>query len=102
MSETIERPVSQVPLQTSRPTAPAGMTYNRRGELVKKRIQKQRTNKVFIVMQVVGEDGQPCGFGKSNVNILGILRNSDKVLELMESGRHPEAFYVRHDFSAPT
>jgi len=86
--------------QTSRPTPPDGMTYNRKGALVKKRVQQGRSNKVFLVLQIVDDNGSPTDFTKRNVKILGVMRNSDKVLEMLEGGEHEGAFYIRHDFSA--
>ena len=85
---------------TSRPDAPAGMTYNRKGQLVKQRKQSPRSNKVFVVMQIVDNDGTTLDLGKKNVKVLKTERNSDKVLELIDSGDYDGAFYLRLDLAA--
>jgi hypothetical protein len=99
-SVTSAEQAEQNATQTRAP-APDGMTYNRKGVLVKKRApQAGRSNRVFLVMQVVDDQGQPTEFGKRNVNIIGVMRNSDKVLELLDGGEYPNAFYIRHDLTA--
>lgn len=86
-------PVSQ------RPTPPEGMTYSRKGKLVKKRIQTARSNNLFLVMQVKDGDGNL--LPKKSVNIVGQFRSSDKVLELIDSGEHDGAFYMRVNLTQP-
>jgi hypothetical protein len=85
----------------ARTPAPEGMTYNRKGVLVTRRKQSPRSNKVFVVMQVVNEDGEPAlNITKRNIRVLRTERNSDKVLELIDSGEYDGAFYLRLDLAA--
>jgi hypothetical protein len=49
----------------------------------------------YIVIQVLGEDGQPMPFDKSRIHILSVERVADKVLELTEGDKNPNAFYLR-------
>jgi hypothetical protein len=84
-----------------RPIAPPGMTYNRKGALVKQRKQSARSNKVFVVMQILDTDGTPHQeIGKRNIKVIKTERNSDKVLEMIDSGEYDGAFYLRLDLAA--
>jgi hypothetical protein len=49
----------------------------------------------FIIMQLLGEDGQPMSFDKRRVKVIAVERNAEKVLEAVESGEHQNAFYLR-------
>jgi hypothetical protein len=50
----------------------------------------------FLVMQAVGNDGQPIpGFSKSNLKVLSVETNAETVLEKVDSGETQNAFYVR-------
>ena len=49
----------------------------------------------FIIMQLLGEDGQPMAFDKKRVRVVSVERNAEKVLEAVESGEHTNAFYLR-------
>ena len=49
----------------------------------------------YIVVQITDEQGQPQAFDKRRVKVLGVHREADKVLELVETGDHPNAFYLR-------
>jgi hypothetical protein len=93
--------IAQPQTDISRPDAPPGMTYNRKGALVKQRKQATRSNKVFVVMQIVDDQGNGVtNIGKKNVKVLKTERNSDKVLELIDSGDYDGAFYLRLDLTA--
>lgn len=50
---------------------------------------------VYLVMQVLGEDGNPVSFNKSHLKVLTVERSADKVLEAVEAGKYPNSFYVR-------
>lgn len=50
---------------------------------------------VFIVMQVLNEEGQPMSMDKRRVKLLGIERDSNTVLELIDGGTQENAFYIR-------
>lgn len=85
----------------TRPPAPEGMTYNRKGTLVKQRKQSLRNNKVFVVMQLINDDGSVMtDIGKRHVKVLKTERNSDKVLEIIDNGEYEGAFYLRLDLSS--
>jgi hypothetical protein len=49
----------------------------------------------YIVVQVTDEQGQPQQFDKRRMKVIGVHREADKVLELVEAGDHPNAFYLR-------
>jgi hypothetical protein len=49
----------------------------------------------YIILQLMGDDGQPMPFDKKRVRILAVERNPEKVLEAVESGEHNNAFYLR-------
>ena len=49
----------------------------------------------YIVVQVMDEHGQPQQFDKRRMKVIGVHREADKVLELVEAGDHPNAFYLR-------
>lgn len=86
---------------SERPPAPEGMVYTRRGTLAKRRKQSARSNKVFVVMQLLGSDGEvDTSLTKRNVKVLKTERSSDKVLEMIDSGEYDGAFYLRLDLAA--
>ena len=49
----------------------------------------------YIVVQVMDEHGQPQQFDKRRMKVIGVHREADKVLEVVEAGDHPNAFYLR-------
>ena len=49
----------------------------------------------FFIMQVLNEKGEPVQFDKRRIKIVSIERSAEKVLELVENGEHPNAFYLR-------
>jgi len=49
----------------------------------------------YIVVQVMDEQGQPQSFDKKRVKIIAVERQADKVLEAIEAGSYPNAFYLR-------
>jgi len=55
------------------------------------RVQKP----IYAVMQIMGEDGNPILIDKDKVRVIGGFRNADGVLDIMESGSHPGAFYKK-------
>jgi hypothetical protein len=88
-------------VQSVRPDAPAGMTYNRKGKLVKKRTLKAKNTKVFVIMQLVDNDGNALtDYGKRNVRVIKTEHNSDKLLELIDNNDYDGAFYLRLDLAA--
>jgi hypothetical protein len=64
-------------------------------------VRKRRTRSpspprpAFFIIQVLGEDGTPMLFDKKRIKILSVERSAEKVLELVESGQHDHAFYLR-------
>jgi hypothetical protein len=49
----------------------------------------------FIIMQLLGDDGQPMQFDKRRVKVVAVERSAERVLEAVESGEHVNAFYLR-------
>jgi len=49
----------------------------------------------YIVVQVMDENGQPASFDKKRVKVVAVERQADKVLEAIEAGDYPNAFYLR-------
>jgi hypothetical protein len=49
----------------------------------------------FFIIQIMDEHGNPMQFDKKRVKLLRVERNADQVLEMVESGEHPFAFYLR-------
>lgn len=49
----------------------------------------------YIIVQVLGEDGQPAQFDKKRMKIVAVERQADNVLEAIEEGQYPNAFYLR-------
>lgn len=50
----------------------------------------------YFVLQVLNEDGtQPMPFPKSRVRVLSVERSAERVLDIVEGGEHPHAFYLR-------
>lgn len=49
----------------------------------------------FIVVQILGDDGQPVDFDKKKMRILAVERDPNKMLEMIDENQHPNAFYLR-------
>jgi hypothetical protein len=49
----------------------------------------------FFIIQIVDEEGEPMPFDKKRVKIVSVERSAEQVMELVESGNHPHAFYLR-------
>jgi hypothetical protein len=49
----------------------------------------------FIIVQLLGDDGQPMNFDKKRVKVVAVERSAEKVMEAMEDGTHQNAFYLR-------
>lgn len=77
-----------VPIQ-QRPAAPQGEPKRRRARA------PSVAKPAFIIMQLIGEDGQPMAFDKKRVKVISVERSAEKVLEAVESGEHTNAFYLR-------
>lgn len=87
--------------KASRPPAPEGMVYNRKGVLVKRRaIANTRGSRLYLVLQVKDDDGNVLSMDKKNIHIIEVFRNSDKVLELLDKEENEGAFYVRLEVPA--
>ena len=55
-----------------------------------------RTQKpIYAVMQVMDKEGNPMAISKDNVRVVGGFKDADGVLDIMESGAHPNAFYKK-------
>ena len=49
----------------------------------------------FFIIQILDEDGQPTQFDKKRVKLLKVERSAESVMDMVESGDHPYAFYLR-------
>lgn len=49
----------------------------------------------FVILQLLGDDGQPMHFEKRRVKVVAVERSAEKVMEAMEEGTHQNAFYLR-------
>lgn len=49
----------------------------------------------FVVVQLLGEDGEPMAFDKKRIRIITVERSAEKVMEMMEDGEHTNALYLR-------
>lgn len=49
----------------------------------------------FFVIQILDDAGEPVQFDKRKVKLVSVERNAEIVMELMENGTHPNAFYLR-------
>jgi len=49
----------------------------------------------FVILQVQDADGNPVPFDKRTLKIVSTERSAERVMEAMESGEHPNAFYLR-------
>lgn len=64
-------------------------------------IKKRRTRSpsvakpAFVVVQVLGEDGEPAAFDKKRIKIIAVERSAEKVMEMVEDGAVPHALYLR-------
>lgn len=58
-----------------------------------KRIARPVT--AYFVLQLLDEQGNPMEFKKSRIKVLACERTSDKVLDIIDSGEHEFALYLR-------
>lgn len=81
------------------PIQPRPQSERPQGEANKPKQRRARSPSVakpaFIIMQLLGEDGQPMAFDKRRVRVITVERSAEKVLEAVESGEHANAFYLR-------
>ena len=49
----------------------------------------------FVVVQVLGDDGQPQSFDKKRLKIVTVERSAEKVMEMIEDGQVENALYLR-------
>jgi hypothetical protein len=49
----------------------------------------------FFIIQIMNEQGEPVAFDKKRVKLVAVERSADQVLDMVESGKHPHAFYLR-------
>lgn len=50
---------------------------------------------VYVVVQVLDENGHPMNIAKDRVRVLGFEKSAEAVLAKVESGEHPHALYLR-------
>lgn len=49
----------------------------------------------FVILQVLGDNGEPMAFPKNRIRIVATERSAEKVMETMDGGEHANAFYLR-------
>ena len=49
----------------------------------------------FFIIQIMDEQGKPTSFDKKRVHLIKVERDAEKVMDLVEGGEHPHAFYLR-------
>ena len=66
------------------------------GQVKQKRKRSPSVAKpAFFVIQVTDENGEPVQFDKRRIKIVSVERSAEQVMELIEDGKHPFAFYLR-------
>lgn len=94
MSQTTSGPVGAVPLNRPDPHAADKADINATAKRRRSR-SPSVAKPAFIIMQVLGENGQPALIDKKRIKIIAVERSAEKVLESVESGEHTNAFYLR-------
>jgi|APSaa5957512535_1039671.scaffolds.fasta_scaffold471537_1 hypothetical protein len=62
----------------------------------KQKAKATRTVKpVFALMTVTNDAGEVLDVTKENVTILGIYKNAEELLEVMDSGKAPGSFFKK-------
>lgn len=61
----------------------------------KKTRATQGPRPVFVVLQVLDEQGSPMKFDKDRIKVLSASRNAGEALDLMDGGRHEHATYKK-------
>ena len=56
---------------------------------------KRRTLPIYAVMQVMDDNGSPQPIPKEDVHIVGGYKDAEIVLDIMESGKYPNAIYKK-------
>jgi len=49
----------------------------------------------FFIVQILDEHGEPMSFDKKRVKLVAVERSAEKVMDAMETGTYPNAFYLR-------
>lgn len=76
-------------------TAPQIVPHEDAPTKVRRKRSPSVAKPAFFIIQILDEQGQPMQFDKKRVKLIGVERNSDNVLEMVESGTHQHAFYLR-------
>ena len=85
--------VATEPQAATTVAAPAATTTRRRAAAGSRAPQGPRT--IYVVLQVMGEDGQPIAFDKRKVKLLAIDSSADAMLSVAEDDANPNAFFIR-------
>ena len=56
---------------------------------------KRRTLPIYAVMQVMDDHGSPISIRKEDVHVVGGYKDAEIVLDIMESGKYPNAIYKK-------
>jgi len=79
--------------QTGTPAATPVAPTRRRAAAGSRAPQGPRT--IYVVLQVMGDDGQPIAFDKRKVKLLAIDSSADAMLSVAEDDANPNAFFIR-------
>src|SRR3954465_5073404 len=74
---------------------PRAIDQNTQAPKQKRKRSPSVAKPAFFVVQVLDEQGEPIQFDKRRVRIVSVERSAEQVMELVESGAHPHAFFLR-------
>lgn len=49
----------------------------------------------FVVVQLLDDEGNPTELDKKRLRVVAVERSAEKVMEMMEDGKHPHSLYLR-------
>jgi hypothetical protein len=76
-------------------TQPRVVDQNTQKPRAKRRRSPSVAKPAFFIVQVLGDNGEPVPFDKKRMRIISVERSAEQVMELVENGDHPHAFYLR-------
>jgi hypothetical protein len=90
----VARPKQTQTGETSMATQPRAVDPNAPPRQKRKR-SPSVAKPAFFIIQILDENGEPMPFEKKRVRIVSVERSAEQVMDLVESGRHPNALYLR-------
>jgi hypothetical protein len=76
-------------------TQPRVVDQNTQQPKAKRRRSPSVAKPAFFIVQVLDDNGEPMPFDKKRMRIISVERSAEQVMELVENGNHPHAFYLR-------